>query len=374
MEQAKKICYAAPGFGTEVAATLGKMLAEITPDPLCKSFLTNGGAEANEAAIQIARLYTKRGKFISRYRSYHGASSGAIALTGDPRTHNAVGMAGVVRAPDCYCYRCPFNLEYPDCGIQCAEYIDEIIKMERPSQVAGVVIEPIVGSNGILVPVDEYIPRLREICDENDVLLIADEVMAGFGRTGKLFCIEHWDVVPDIMTMAKGITGAYLPVGAAITSKKIADYFDQPENLFSHGQTYAMHPMGCACAVAALKEYEEKKIVENAAKMGKILGKRLNELKEEHKSIGDVRGKGLFWGVELVKDRKTKEHFVQRRDKFMPNMLKKISGEMLKRGVYLVNVINTFIVAPPLIVTENEINEAVDIFDETLKIADKETK
>jgi taurine--2-oxoglutarate transaminase len=205
-------------------------------------------------------------------------------------------------------------------------------------------------------------------------LLIADEVMAGFGRTGKLFCIEHWDVVPDIMTMAKGITGAYLPVGAAITSKKIADYFDQPENLFSHGQTYAMHPMGCACAVAALKEYEEKKIVENAAKMGKILGKRLNELKEEHKSIGDVRGKGLFWGVELVKDRKTKEHFVQRRDKFMPNMLKKISGEMLKRGVYLVNVINTFIVAPPLIVTENEINEAVDIFDETLKIADKETK
>jgi taurine--2-oxoglutarate transaminase len=283
-------------------------------------------------------------------------------------------MAGVVRAPDCYCYRCPFNLKYPDCGIQCAEYIDEIIKMERPSQVAGVVIEPIVGSNGILVPVDEYIPRLREICDENDVLLIADEVMAGFGRTGKLFCIEHWDVVPDIMTMAKGITGAYLPVGAAITSKKIADYFDQPENLFSHGQTYAMHPMGCACAVAALKEYEEKKIVENAAKMGKILGKRLNELKEEHKSIGDVRGKGLFWGVELVKDRKTKEHFVQRRDKFMPNMLKKISGEMLKRGVYLVNVINTFIVAPPLIVTENEINEAVDIFDETLKIADKETK
>ncbi len=374
MEQAKKLCFVAPGFGTEAAATLGKLLAEITPEPLCKSYLTNGGAEANEAALQIARLYTRRGKFISRYRSYHGSSSGAIALTGDPRTHNAVGMAGVIRAPDCYCYRCPFRLEYPGCGIQCAEYIDEIIKMERPSQVAGVVIEPIVGSNGILVPTDEYVPRLREICDDNDVLLIDDEVMAGFGRTGKLFCIEHWGVVPDIMTMAKGISGAYLPVGATITSKKIADYFDEPGNLFSHGQTYAMHPMGCAASVAAIKEYKEKKIVENAAKMGKVLGKRLNELKEDHESVGDVRGKGLFWGVELVKNRDTKEPFAERKDKFDATMQNRVCGEMMKNGVYLGNVINTFIVAPPLIVTEKEINDAVDVFSEALRIADKETK
>jgi taurine---2-oxoglutarate transaminase len=373
IEQTKKICYAAPGFGTKVAAELGKLLAEITPESLSKSYLTIGGAEANEAALQIARLYTKRGKFISRFRSYHGSSSGAVALTGDPRTHNAVGVAGVVRAPDCYCYRCPFGLEYPGCGVQCAEYVDEIIKMERPSTVAGVVIEPIVGSNGILVPPDEYIPRLREICDENDVLLIADEVMAGFGRTGKLFSMEHWDVVPDIMSMAKGISGAYLPVGATITSKKIADYFDQPENLFSHGQTYAMHPMACASAIAAINEYKEKNLVENAAKMGKILGKRLNELKENHKSVGDVRGKGLFWGVELVKDRETKEPFAERKDKFQPTILKKISSEVMKKGVYLVNVINTFLVAPPLIVTREEIDEAIDVFDEALKIADKET-
>ena len=214
---------------------------------------------------------------------------------------------------------------------------------------------------------------IRAICDKYDILLIVDEVMAGFGRTGKLFCIEHWDVVPDIMTMAKGISGAYLPVGVAITSKKIADYFDQPENLFSHGQTYAMHPMGCASAIAAIKEYEDKKIVKNASNMGKVLGKRLIELKEEHKSIGEVRGKGLFWGVELVKDRKTKQPFVERSEKFMPTTLKKISTEMMKKGVYLVNVINTFIVAPPLIVTEKEINNAVDVFDEALKIADKET-
>jgi len=373
-EQADKLCYVAPGFGTEVAAKLGKMLAEITPEPLCKSYLTIGGAEANEAALQIARLYTKRGKFISRYRSYHGSSSGAIALTGDPRTHNAVGVAGVVRAPDCYCYRCPFGKEYPGCGIQCAEYIDEIIRMERPSTVAGVVIEPIVGSNGILVPPDEYVPRLREICDEHEVLLIDDEVMAGFGRTGKLFCIEHWDVVPDIMSLAKGLSGAYMPLGATITSKKIADYFDEPENLFSHGQTYAMHPMACAPGIAAINEYKEKKIVENAAEMGKVMGKRLEELKENHKSVGDVRGKGLFWGVELVKNREIKKPFAERKDKFKPTMQKKISAELMKKGVYLVNVINTFLVAPPLIVTEEEINNAIDVFDEALKIADKETE
>jgi len=373
-EQMDKICYAAPGFGTMVAAQLGKMLAEITPEPLCKSYLTTGGAEANEAALQIARLHTRRGKFISRYRSYHGSSSGAIALTGDPRTHNAVGVAGVVRAPDCYCYRCPFGLEYPGCGLQCAEYIDEIIRMERPDTVAGVVIEPIVGSNGVLVPPDEYIPRLREICDEHDVLLIDDEVMAGFGRTGKTFCIEHWGVVPDIMSMAKGITGAYIPFGATITTKKIAEYFDDPGHLFSHGQTYAMHPLGCAAAIAAINEYREKKIVENAAKMGKILGKRLDELKETHPSVGDVRWKGLFWGVEIVKNRDTKEPFAERRNKFESTMLSRVCGEMMKRGVYLVNVINTFIVAPPLIVTEPEIDEAVNVFDEALKIADKETR
>jgi taurine--2-oxoglutarate transaminase len=205
------------------------------------------------------------------------------------------------------------------------------------------------------------------------VLLIDDEVMAGFGRTGKLFCIEHWGVVPDIMTVAKGISGAYLPVGAAITSRKIAEYFDQPENLFSHGQTYAMHPMGCAASIAAINEYKEKKIVENAAKMGKVLGKRLNELKEDHKSVGDVRGKGLFWGVELVKDRKTKKPFADRNDKFDATMLNRVCGEMMKNGVYLGNVINTFIVAPPLIVNEKEINAAVDVFGEALKMADKET-
>ena len=371
-EQAEKLCYAAPGFATVPAALLGQKLAEITPTGLTKSFLTNGGAEANEAAIKIARLYTGKTKLISRYRSYHGASSGAIALTGDPRTQYAVGMPGVVRAPDCYCYRCPFGKEYPGCGVTCAEYVDEIIRMEGPGTVAGVVVEPIVGSNGILVPPDPYVPRLREICDDHGVLLIDDEVMAGFGRTGRMFCIEHWGVEPDIMSMAKGITGALFPVGATITSQEIADHFDQPGNLFSHGQTYAMHPLGCAAALAALQEYEDKGLVENAARMGRYLEKRLRGLAESHKSVGDVRGKGLFWGVELVRDRETREPFVTRKEKFEPNTLKRVSAAAMEMGVYVVNIINTLIVAPPLIATEVEIDEGIEVLDRALEVSDGE--
>ena len=371
-EQAEKLCYAAPGFATVPAALLGQKLAEITPTGLTKSFLTNGGAEANEAAIKIARLYTGKTKLISRYRSYHGASSGAIALTGDPRTQYAVGMPGVVRAPDCYCYRCPFGKEYPGCGVTCAEYVDEIIRMEGPGTVAGVVVEPIVGSNGILVPPDPYVPRLREICDDHGVLLIDDEVMAGFGRTGRMFCIEHWGVEPDIMSMAKGITGALFPVGATITSQEIADHFDQPGNLFSHGQTYAMHPLGCAAALAAFQEYEDKGLVENAARMGKVLEKRLRGLAESHKSVGDVRGKGLFWGVELVRDRETREPFVTRKEKFEPNTLKRVSAAAMEMGVYVVNIINTLIVAPPLIATEVEIDEGIEVLDRALEVSDGE--
>ncbi|HUS78974.1 MAG TPA: aminotransferase class III-fold pyridoxal phosphate-dependent enzyme [Patescibacteria group bacterium] len=370
--QARKLCYAAPGFATVPAALLGQKLAEIAPGDLSKSFLTNGGSEANEAAIKIARLYTGRSKLVSRYRSYHGSSSGAIALTGDPRTQYAIGMSGVVRAPDCYCYRCPFGKEYPGCGVTCAEYVDEIIRMEGPGTVAGVVIEPIVGSNGILVPPDEYVPRLREICDEHGALLIDDEVMAGFGRTGKMFCIEHWGVVPDIMSMAKGITGAFFPFGATMTTRRIADHFDQPSNLFSHGQTYAMHPLGCAAALAAIKEYEGRDLVGNAARMGAVLGRRLAELAEDHVSVGDVRGKGLFWGVELVRDRESKRPFATREQKFQPNMLKRISAVAMEMGVYMVNIINTLIVAPPLIVTEEEIDEGMGVLDEALKISDAE--
>ncbi len=372
-EQAKKLCYIAPGFTTKPAALLGKKLAEVAPGDLCKSYFSLGGAEANEAAVKIARFYTGAPKLVARFRSYHGATSGAISLTGDPRRHYAPLTPGVVHAPDCYCYRCPFGLEYPGCGIRCAEYIREIIEMEGAGNVAAVFLEPIVGSNGILVPPDEYLPMLRSICDETGTLLVADEVMTGFGRTGEWFCVNHWGVVPDIMTLAKGISSAYIPLSATIVRKPIADHFEG-DNLFCHGQTYANHPLACAAGLAAIEEYERLGLIIRAEKMGAILGKRLRELMDDHPSVGNVRGKGLFWGVEPVKDRETKEPFATRRQRFQPTVLSKMASEALGRGVYVMTVLNTMIVAPPLIVTEEEIDEGVSVLDEVLRIADAECK
>jgi taurine--2-oxoglutarate transaminase len=278
---------------------------------------------------------------------------------------------GVVHAPDCYCYRCPFGLEHPGCGVRCAVYIGEMIEMEGAGNVAAVFVEPIVGSNGILVPPDEYMPRLRRICDETETLLVADEVMTGFGRTGEWFCVNHWGVVPDIMTLAKGLTSAYIPLSATIVRKPIADFFEG-DNLFCHGQTYANHPLGCAAGLAAIQEYERLDLVARAKKMGEILGKRLVELKDDHPSVGDVRGKGLFWGIEPVRNRETKEPFATRRQRFEPTVLGRMAGEAMGRGVYVMTVLNTMIVAPPLVVTEEEIDEGVGVIDEVLKIADAE--
>jgi taurine--2-oxoglutarate transaminase len=370
-EQAKRLAYVNPVFATEPVALLAKKLAEITPGDLCKTFFSLGGAEANEAAMKIARFYTGAPKLVARFRSYHGATAGAISLTGDPRRHYAPLTPGVVHAPDCYCYRCPFGLEYPGCGVRCAEYIGDILEMEGPKNVAAVFVEPIVGSNGILVPPDEYMPRLRRICDEKGVLLVADEVMTGFGRTGEWFCVNHWNVVPDIMTLAKGLTGAYIPLSATIVRKPIADHFEG-DNLFCHGHTYANHPLACAAGLAAVGEYERLGLVKRAKKMGEALGKRLMELEEAHRSVGDVRGKGLFWGIEPVKNRETKEPFATIRQSFDPTLLGKMASEAMNRGVYVMTMLNTMIVAPPLIVTEEEIEEGVRVLDEVLKIADAE--
>ena len=371
-QQAMELSYVAPGFTTSPAALLAKKISDITPGDLCKTYFSVGGAEANEAAVKISRFYTGAPKLIARFRSYHGATSGAISLTGDPRRLYAPVPPGVVHAPDCYCYRCPFGLEYPGCGMQCAEYIGEIIKMEGADNVAAVFVEPIVGSNGILVPPKEYMPKLRKICDETGTLLVADEVMTGFGRTGKWFCVEHWDVVPDILTMAKGLTTAYVPFSATVVRESIAEFFED-DNLFCHGQTYANHPLGCAAALAAIKEYQRLNLIENAKKLGKYLGTCLKELKEVHPSIGDVRGKGLFWGIEPVKNRETKEPFVTRRQRFESTILGEMASEALKQGVYVMTVLNTMIVAPPLIITEEEIDKGVAILDRVLKFADSET-
>jgi taurine--2-oxoglutarate transaminase len=370
-EQAEKLCYVAPGYATDVRAELSKLLLEVLPNGLEKFYFSTSGTEANEAAIKIARMYTGKYKIISRYNSYHGSTAASIAATGDPRrwaVEPAGKIEGVIFAPECNCYRCPLGQNYPDCNIACADYMDHMIRNE--GNVAAVIVEPVVGTNGVLVPADEYLPKLRKICDDNNVLLIADEVMSGWGRTGKWFAVDNWDVKPDILTTAKGITSAYVPLGLTATTMKIAEYFD--DHYFAHGHTYEAHPLTLAPAIAAINEIKRLNLIERAVEMGEYLGKKLNELKERHKSVGDVRGKGLFWAVEIVKDQKSKEPFNIKEDKVAgkPLIVDKVTAEMMKNGIYMQGWISHFVIAPPLIITKEEIDLAVKAFDEALKIAD----
>ncbi|MCL5027525.1 MAG: aspartate aminotransferase family protein [Bacteroidetes bacterium] len=374
-EQAKKLSYVSPGFTTDVRAELSKLLLEVLPEGLEKFYFSTSGTEANEAAIKIARMYTGKYKIISRYNSYHGSTAASIAATGDPRRwliEPTGKIDGVIFAPECNCYRCPISHNYPDCNIACVNYIGHMIRNE--SNVAAVIIEPVVGTNGILVPPNEYLPRLRQICDENNVLLIADEVMSGWGRTGKWFAVDNWNVKPDILTTAKGITSAYVPLGLTATTKKIADYFN--DHYFAHGHTYEAHPLTLAPAIAAINEIKKNNLVERSLEMGKYLEVKLNKLKSRHVSIGDVRGIGLFRAIEIVKNKETKKPFNTKEDKIngVPLLVDKISGELMKKGIYVSSWISHFVLAPPLIITKEEIDAAINALDEVLKIADDEVE
>lgn len=376
-EQARTLPYIAPEFTTKARVELSRKLLEVLPKGLTKFFYGTSGTEANEAAVKIARMFFKKeGKFkiITRYDSYHGATSASIALTGDHRRYfsETPGHAtGVVRAPDPYCYRCPLNLKFPECGIACADYVDYIFRHE--GNVAAMMVEPVTGTNGVIVPPDGYMQKIAKITRENGALLIADEVMSGWGRTGEWFAVDKWGVGPDMLTTAKGITGAYIPLSLTATTGEIADFFE--ENMFAHGHTYEAHPLTLMPAVAAIEEYKSRKLIERAREMGAYLGKRLNELKENHASIGDVRGTGLFWAVELVKDRETKEPFNTREDKVQGNvtMAGRVSQEMMKRGVYVNSWITHLTVAPPLIAGREEIDEGVEALDSALAVADEQT-
>ena len=371
-EQAQKLPFAAPGFATEARAELSKLLLEVLPKGLEKFYFSTSGTEANEAAIKIARMYTGKYKIISRYNSYHGSTAASISATGDPRrwaVEPSGKIDGVIFAPECNCYKCPLNHSYPECNMACANYIEHMIKNE--SNVAAVIIEPVVGTNGILVPPDEYLPLLRKICDDNNVLLIADEVMSGWGRTGKWFAVDHWNIVPDILTTAKGITSAYVPLGLTATTMKIADFFN--DHYFAHGHTYEAHPLTLAPAVAAINEMKRLDLINRSVDLGNYMEPKLLALKEKHPSVGDVRGIGLFRAVEIVKNRKTKESFNTKEDKVAgkPLLVDKITAEMMKNGVYLQSWISHFVIAPPLIITKEEIDFAIHALDNALSIADE---
>jgi taurine--2-oxoglutarate transaminase len=370
-EQAEKLCTIGPPMATEPRSTLARMLAEITPGDLQMSFFTNGGAEANENAIKLARWYTGRHKVIARYRSYHGATGGAITLTGDPRRWPAEpGIPGVVRMLDPYTYRCPAG--HPDPCPVCTggPHLEEILQYEGAHTVAAVILETVTGTNGIIVPPDGYLQSIREVCDRHGILLIADEVMAGFGRTGKWFGVENWDVVPDILSVAKGINSGYIPLGAMVVREPIADWVR--DKYFAGGLTYSGHPLACASAIASIEAFKEEGIVENAAEMGDVFAEQLRTLQDKHPSIGEVRGLGCFWGLELVKNRETREPLVPFNaagESFAP--VARLSKAALERGLYLMTHWNVIMVCPPITITRDEIEEGIAILDETLAIADE---
>lgn len=360
-EQAAKLCYAHPSMATEARAVLGEKIAAVTPGNLKKTFFCLGGAEANENAIKIARQYTGRHKILARYKSYHGATHGAIALTGDYRRLPVEpAMPGAVHFLDPYCYRCPFGWTRDTCHSECIRHVEDVIKYEGPDHIAAIIMEGITGSNGLLVPPDDYWPRVREICDKYGILLISDEVMSGWGRTGKWFAVDHWNVVPDIITTAKGITAGYVPLGAVIVSEKIAQYFE--DNMLWCGLTYSAHPLACAAGSATISVYEEDGLIENAANLGVYLGERLETLKTSHPSVGDVRYIGLFSALELVTNKASKE----------PCPVMGAIGQFLRaNGLFTFIFGSVLFIVPPLCITAAQLDEGLSIIEQALAIGDK---
>jgi taurine--2-oxoglutarate transaminase len=362
--QAAALVYASPFMATEPRARLGAKLAAITPGDIDTFFFTNGGAEANENAIKIARQFTGRHKILARYRSYHGGTAGSMALTGDPRRWAAEpGMPGVIRVFDPY-----HGIERGwDTTEQALRTIEEVIQLEGPQTIAAFILETVTGSNGVLVPPDGYLQGVREICTKHGILMIADEVMAGFGRTGKWFAVEHWNVVPDLICMAKGLTSSYLPLGAVGMRHHIAQFFQ--DKVFYGGLTYNSHPMSCAAALATIAVYEEDHLIDNAREMGKILKTLLADLAAKHPSVGAVRSIGLFGIVELIRNRTTKEPLAP---------FNGTSAEMAalgkffrENGLYTFVRWNAFFTNPPLCIKESEMREAFAIVDRGLEITDQ---
>lgn len=354
--------YANPFMATESRARLGAKLAGLTPGDIDCFFFTNGGAEANENAIKIARAYTGRQKILARYRSYHGGTAGAIALTGDPRRWTEPPMPGIVHVLHPY-----HGIERgQDSAVDALAYLDETIQLEGPNQIAAFILEPVTGTNGILIPPDGYLEGVRGLCDKYGILMICDEVMSGFGRTGEWFAVDHWKVVPDLMTMAKGLTSAYVPLGAVGLRRKIADYFS--DKVFPSGLTYNSHPLGCAAALATLAVYEEDGLIAQARERGILMRSLLDDLAARHPSVGAVRSIGLFGIVELVRDRAKKVPLAPFAGS-APEMAA-LGRFFREEGLYTFVRWNSFFTNPPLTISEAELREGFAIIDRGLAITD----
>ena len=368
-EQAEKCCYISPSYGSEPRAELAKMVIELMPDNMGKVFFTNGGADANENAIKMARMFTGRKKVFSRYRSYHGSTFGAGNLTGEPRRYPLEpGVPGFVKFFDPYLYRdnLPFKTEK-----EASEYyvnkLREQIVYEGADQVAAIVLETITGSNGIIIPPEGYLQGLRKICDDYGIMLICDEVMAGFGRTGTMFGFENWGIKPDIVSFAKGVTCGYVQLGGVVVSKAIAEYFE--DHVLQCGLTYSGHPLACAAGVACLNFYKENNILDNVNKVGTVLGELLEDIKTKHACVGDVRYIGLFSAIELVKDKQTREALVPYGGD-PAGVMKSIIGKLSAKKFMTYSHENMILIAPPLIITEQQLKEEMAKVDEVLKEVD----
>lgn len=371
--QLQELVFAGPHMATKPRALLGKTLSEICPRGLTKYLYTLGGADANENAIKLARAYSGRNKILARYRSYHGATHGAIALSGDARrmAWEPNTMPGVIHMLDPFKYRSVFHKSRPDISDQeftedHLNYLEELIQFEGSTSIAAIFLEPVTGTNGIIIPPDGYLQGVRELCDKYNILLIVDEVMTGFGRTGEWFAVNHWQVVPDIMTMAKGLTSAYAPLGAVAMQDEIADFFN--DRVFRSGLTFNGHPLSLAAAIANIEVLREDHLIEKARDNGKVLSRLLADLKDQHPSVGDVRSIGLFGAIELVKNQKTREPFTPY-DGSNTKM-----GELMKytrsHGLFHYIHDNVILIIPPLIIKPEEIEEGLKIISEGLNITD----
>ena len=376
-EQAKQLSFAGPPMATKPRAILGKMLSEITPGNLNRFLFTLGGAEANENAIKLARAYTSRHKILARYRSYHGATAGAMALTGDPRrlAWEPSLMPGVVHFLDPYRYRSTFHRTNPLISEQnftsdYVNHLEEIITFEGPENIAAILLETVTGTNGVIIPPAGYLQGVRELCDRYGILLIADEIMSGFGRTGKWFAIENWDVTPDLMTMAKGMTSGYAPLGAVAMKSEIAEFFN--ERVYQGGLTYNAHPISLAAAIANIEVLIEDKLIERSNEMGAALHRSLLDLGEQHPSVGDVRSIGLFGVVELVKNRGTKEPLTPYNQN--STEMNDLRNFLLDKGVYVYTHWHTILIIPPLIISEEQLHDGFSVLDKALEITDKVVK
>lgn len=365
--QADELCYIHNAWGARPRAELARRLIELSGLSSGKVYFTLSGAEATEHAIKMARWITGRRKIIGRYRSYHGATSSAIALSGDPRNWSAASVPDLIHALPPYCYRCPFGLTYPACNLRCAAHIADLIEWEGPETVAALFVEPVVGTNGVFAGPGDYWRELRAICDRYGVLLVADEVMTGFGRTGQWFAWQHWpDAPPDMMLLAKGLTAAHLPLGAVVLNQRCARFFD--DHPLPTGLTYAGHPLCCAAGVAAVEVYEREGLIQRSRELGEWMHGRLREIAARHPCVGDVRGLGLFAALELVQDRQSRRPLAPWPQ--VPPALRELAAQARQRGAVFGIRGNLLILAPPLIIEQDELAWALGLLDELLKILD----